>query len=232
GSADTSIVEEAVAGIGGSKIVVIKSTVPPGTTESLQKANPKHKLFFNPEFLTEKSAWQDFIKPERQLVGWTLGSREAAAIVLSLLPKAPLASPSNALNLSATEAEIVKYAANVFLARKITFANAVYDLAKYHQADFENIRKAVGADSRIGHSHLDVHHGGYRGYGGFCFVKDTDALISHLENCGLAEAAALFHRDRKFNEAILATQGLTPEDVSMHDQEWLKNKKQNFRKFS
>ena len=228
GSADISIVDGVIARIdssrSGSKIVVIKSTVPPGTTAELQKKYPWHKILFNPEFLTEKNAWNDFINPDRQLVGWTEVSRDAAKNVLELLPKARLMSPSNELDVSATEAEIIKYAANVFLARKVTFANAIHGLARYHQANFDNIRKALGADPRIGHSHLDVHHSGYMGYGGYCFVKDTDALIAHFEKLGLLEAAALFHRDRKFNEVLLAEQGLTPEDVSMHDHEWIKRR--------
>ena len=229
GSADISIVKDAVSKIGGNKIVVIKSTVPPGTTENFQKEYPDHKLLFNPEFLTEKNAWNYFAKPDRQLVGWTSQSRNEAKDVLNILPNAALASPSDGLDISATEAEIIKYAANVFLARKVTFANAIHALAEHHQANFDNIRKGVGADPRIGQSHLDVHYQGYRGYGGYCFTKDTDALISHLENCGLMEAAALFHRDRKFNEATLASQGLTPEDVSLHDHEWIKNKQNDFR---
>ena len=224
GSADISIVNNALEGIQNGRIVVIKSTVPPGTTEEFQKKYPQHKILFSPEFLTEKTSWSDFINPDRQLVGWTVESRDTAKDVLGLLPRAELMSPSSGLDVNATEAEIIKYAANVFLARKVTFANAIHGLAEYHQVNFDNIREAVGADSRIGHSHLDVHHGGYQGYGGYCFVKDTDALIAHLEKCGLSEAAALFHRDRKFNEAVLAIQGLTPEDVSVHDHEWVSAK--------
>lgn len=224
GSADISIAKDAISKISGNKIVVVKSTIPPGTTGNLQAEYPQHRFLFNPEFLTERNAWSDFIKPDRQLVGWTTQSHSIAKDVLAILPKAPLASPSGDLDISATEAEIIKYAANVFLARKVTFANAIHELAEYHQVNFDSISKGVGADPRIGRSHLDVHYQGYRGYGGFCFTKDTDALISHLESCGLKEAAALFHRDRKFNETILASQGLTPEDVSMHDYEWIKKR--------
>lgn len=231
GSADTSIVKSAIEAINGSKVIVVKATVPPGTTEEFQKQYHQHKFLFNPEFLTEKSAWDDFTKPDRQLVGWTMESYDAAKDILELLPQAPVMSPVNDLDISATEAEIIKYAANVFLARKVTFANAIHQLARYHQVNFDNIRKAIGADPRIGHSHLDVHHGGYRGYGGYCFIKDTDALIYHLEKYGLMEAAALFHRDRKFNETLLASQGLTPEDVSVHDHELVKkHKSQKFDK--
>ena len=224
GAADLSALDAAFRTIEGEKTVVIKSTVPPGTTEKFQKRYPHHRVLFNPEFLTEAHAWEDTIHPDRQLVGWTSASKSIAESVLSLLPPAPLKSPSPALSLSASEAEIVKYAANVFLTRKVTFANAIFDLASYHEANYDAIRAGLAADPRIGPSHLDVHHGGYRGYGGYCFVKDTDALIAHCREVGLEGPADLFDADRAFNTALLAKQKLTPEDVSVHDSEWIQKK--------
>lgn len=218
------ILASAVAVIRESKIVVIKSTVPPGTTEALQKQYPRHRFLFNPEFLTEARAWEDTLHPDRQLVGFTAQSRDVAVSVLALLPSASLSSPSPVFALSATEAEIVKYAANMFLTRKVTFANAIFDLASRHAADYEHIRAGIAADSRIGPSHLDIRHHGYRGYGGYCFIKDTDGLIAHLKSGGLRRAAALFEADRAFNENLLASQGLTWEEVSVHDAEWIKRK--------
>ena len=224
GSANLSILEDAFKKIAENKIVVIKSTVPPGTSEFLNDKYPKHKVLFNPEFLTEANAWTNMLNPERQLVGWTKNNQVAAAIVLSILPQAPLMSPSPDLNLTATEAEIIKYAANVFLTRKVTFANAIFDLASHHKADYKNIKLGIASDPRIGSSHLDVDYHGYRGYGGYCFTKDTSALISHLDKSGLREAANLFKQDRAYNETLLKKQGLTPEDVSLHDAEWVKKK--------
>lgn len=217
-------VEKALATIRESKTVVIKSTVPPGTTEMFQTRYPMHKILFNPEFLTEAHAWEDTLHPDRQLVGATKKSKDIAPAVLSLLPKAPISSPSSGLELSATEAEIIKYAANVFLTRKVTFANAIYDLARHHGVDYEHIRAGIASDSRIGPSHLDAEYHGYRGYGGYCFIKDTDGLIAHLRAEGLTEDAELFEADRKFNTSLLASQGLTPEDVSLHDHEWIAKK--------
>ena len=194
---------------------------------------------FNPEFLTERNAWENTCHPDRQLVGWTCPtgsrqnnrvglasgrarknkskSRRVAGRVLALLPKARVSAPSPKLNVTATEAEIIKYAANVFLARKVTFANAIFDLASRHGADYERIRMGLGSDARIGYSHLDVHHGGYRGYGGYCFIKDTDALVAHAAERELYHIAELIGADVAFNAHVLASQGLTPEDVAMHD---------------
>lgn len=236
GAVRLDAVESALAAVRAPKIVVIKSTVPPGTTEMFQRRFPMHKMLFNPEFLTEAHAWEDTLHPDRQLVGSTAQSKDTAQAVLALLPKAPVASPSSELVLSATEAEIIKYAANVFLTRKVTFANAIFDLARHHGVDYEHIRAGIASDSRIGPSHLDAEYHGYRGYGGYCFVKDTDGLIAHLRAEGLIKDAELFEADRAFNTALLASQGLTPEDVSLHDHEWIakkletRDKKQETRK--
>lgn len=231
GSSDLTAVESAFAKVQGEKIIVLKSTVPPGTSESFQKKYPNHKILFNPEFLTEKKAWEDFAKPDRQIVGFTQNSIDASHIVLSLLPRAPFMSPWGGntyrpIKITATEAEMIKYGGNVHFARKINFANTMAILAASHGADYENVRLGMAADFRIGDSHLDVGHGGYRGFGGFCFPKDLDALIAHLESIGLKDCAGLLRKDREFNETLLASQGLTLEDVSIHDHEWVKRKLQ------
>lgn len=228
GSVDLLAVEQAFALIRGEKIVVIKSTVPPGTSMKYQARFPALKIVFNPEFLTEKNAWNDFLHPSRQLAGWTAErNKKEARVVLSLLPSAPVVSPSDALSMSSTEAEIVKYASNMFLARKVTFANAVYEIASAHGADYDSVRAGIAADPRIGSSHLNVMHNGYRGYGGFCFPKDTDALIHHCGEKGLHHCKSLFQSDRDFNEKILRSQGLTCEEVSVHDEELVKKNLEN-----
>lgn len=224
GSANLSMLESVFKLISGNKIVVIKSTVPPGTTEFFAERYPKHKVLFNPEFLTEAKAWENMLSPDRQLVGWSKNSRDVSGLVLGLLPTAPLTAPSDKLDITATEAEIIKYAANLFLTRKVTFANAICDLAEHHGANYKNIKVGIGSDPRIGHSHLDVAYHGYRGYGGYCFTKDTNALIAHCRKAGIKHSADLFDQDRLFNEEILQRQGLTPEDVSLHDNEWVKKK--------
>ena len=203
------------------KTVVIKSTVPAGTTEHFQKLYPDLKVLFNPEFLTEKRAWEDFVKPNSQIVGFTNESLDAANIVLSLLPKAPFMSPwgintYQPIRITATEAEIIKYACNVWFVRKVNFSNLLADLCGKVHVNYENVRMGMAADFRIGDSHLDINHGGYRGWGGYCFPKDLDAFLSTLGALGLGEAVKLLQSDREFNIELLKSQGLTLEDVSQH----------------
>ena len=229
GAAKIDAVEHAFANLTGNKIVVIKSTVPPGTSEYFQKKYPQHKVLFNPEFLTERQAWEDFIKPDRQIVGFTSESIDAAHAVLFLLPKAPFMSPwgihtYRPVKITATEAEIIKYGGNVYFSRKITFANALAMLAENHGVEYDNIRLGLSADFRIGDSHLDVTHGGYRGFGGYCFPKDVNALMVHMESRGLHQGAKLLREDWEFNKKLLESQGLTVEDVSVHDKEWVMKK--------
>lgn len=221
GSCDTSIVEDAVGKIKGNKIVVIKSTVPPGTTEGLQKKYPRLKMLFNPEFLTESRAWEDMMRPDRQIVGFTDKSLDAAHLVLSLLPKAPFMSPWGVgtyrqVRITATEAEIIKYAGNVYFVRKVNWANALAMAAEKMGVDYENVRLGMSADHRIGDSHLDVYHGGYKGWGGYCFPKDLDGFMQFAKKEGLKEVFGILQADRDFNERLLVEQSLTLQDVSMH----------------
>jgi len=221
GSCDISILEEAVDKVGGEKIVVLKSTIPPGTTESLQKRYPQHRFLFSPEFLTESRAWEDMLRPDRQIVGFTKKSMDVAHLVLSLLPKAPFMSPwgqgtYTPVRITATEAELIKYAGNVYFAQKVNWANALAKVSKKLGIDYENVRKGMSADHRIGDSHLDVNHGNYRGFGGFCFPKDISAFMTFVKQHGLNDVHELLTTAWKFNENLLAEQGLTIDDVSKH----------------
>lgn len=235
GSCDISFIADALRKIEGNKVIVIKSTVPPGTTESFQNQYPNHKLLFNPEFLTESRAWEDMVRPDRQIVGFTEISIEAANFVLSLLPKAPFMSPwglntYQPIRISATEAEFIKYASNIHFVRKVNWANALASAAAKMGVSYENIKRGMAADHRIGDSHLDVYQGGYRGWGGYCFPKDLDAFIQFTKGLDLSVAVAMLEADRKFNEVLLEEQGLTLEDVSHHidklEQRFNNNKKQ------
>jgi len=221
GSCDLSAVINALERIATElpKIVVIKSTVPPGTTEAIQKKSPQWKLLSNPEFLTERRAWEDFVRPDRQIVGFTEKSIDAAHTVLSLLPKAPFMSPwgigtYDQFRITATEAEVIKYGGNIYFVRKVNFANMVNNLCETLKINYENVREGMAADFRIGDSHLDVNHGGYRGWGGHCFPKDLDAFIDFLYRLGLEEAAKILEADQRFNAKLLFSQGLTAEGVS------------------
>ena len=177
---DLSAVEDAFQHIPGEKIVVLKSTVWPGTTEAFQEKYPQHKIIFNPEFLREVSAKEDFAKPDRQIVGYTEKSRDVTEMIMEMLPPAPFKKI-----VPARDAEMAKYFGNTFLASKVIFANQMYDLCDAIEADYSTVQEIVAADPRIGPSHLDVWHGGYRGYGGACFPKDTRALIQFAEEKGV-----------------------------------------------
>ncbi len=201
---DLSFVKSAIGLLAGQKIVVIKSSVVPGTTDYLQKAFPRHKFLFSPEFLREVSACDDFANPDRQIVGYTKKSRGVAKRVLAILPRAPYAKimPSR-------EAETVKYMANSFLSLKVVFANEFYDLCESLGVNYDEVRLAVGADRRISHSHLDVAHGGYRGYGGSCFPKDVNAILEHA--AGKKVKMKLLKTAREVNRRLLKASGLSED---------------------
>jgi UDPglucose 6-dehydrogenase len=177
---DDQALEQAVSMLGGSKVIVVKSTVLPGTTEAYQVRYSQHCFLFNPEFLREAHARADFARPDRQIVGYTAQSRHLSEWVMSWLPPAPYARL-----LPAREAEMIKYMTNSFLALKVTFANELYDLAEALDIDYDAVREGVAADARIGPSHLNVMDGGYRGYGGKCLPKDTKALLELAERLGV-----------------------------------------------
>lgn len=221
GACDTSIVEDALRTLADGKTVVLKSTVPPGTTADLQGKFPHLTLLFNPEFLTEKNAWNDMLKPPRQIVGFVNKKGISDAMkVLALLPRAPFMSPGvyagATTRITATEAEFIKYASNVYLSRRVAFANALAMAAEHMDADYDVIRAALVTDKRIGNSHWNVDYDGYRGFGGFCFPKDTAAFIAFARREGLMEVEALLAADWAFNERLLASQGLTVDEVSGH----------------
>ena len=177
---DDSILRTAIAATGVGKTVVIKSTLLPGTTESIQIQYPDRIIMHSPEFLREASAQYDAAHPERNIIGITEMSeahRAAADVVLAILPHAPYE-----LMCTAREAEYIKYAGNAFLFLKVLFANLMFDLSRAEKCDWEVIRAALGADPRIGPSHLKVMHESRpgvtpgRGAGGHCFIKDMAAL--------------------------------------------------------
>ncbi len=175
---DLSFVEEAFNNIKGEKVVVIKSTVVPGTTEMFQQKYPQHKVLFNPEFLTELTADQDMSYPDRQIVGYTEKSYNVAGDLMQLLPLAPFEKI-----MPATEAELVKYFGNTWFSTKVIFANQVFDLCDKLGVDYTRIMEAAAADKRIGRSHLEVWHKGYRGYGGKCL--EGNEIVYELTEDGL-----------------------------------------------
>lgn len=175
-----SAIWEVLRGLQGNKVVVVKSTVLPGSTDKYQKSFPQHKLLFNPEFLTEKAAVQDFINPKRQIVGYTEKSKDDAEKIMNFLPKAPFQKI-----MSAKDAEMVKYFGNLFLANRVIFANQMYDVCEKLGVDYESVKEVAAQDPRVGSSHFDVFYEGYRGYSRSCLPKDTKAFIQLAESLGL-----------------------------------------------
>jgi UDPglucose 6-dehydrogenase len=177
---DATSVAETLGYLSGSKTVLIKSTLVPGTTEALQKRFPQHHVLFQPEFLREKTAREDFRHPDRQIVGYCGFDREIACRLLELLPAAPYEAV-----MPATSAELVKIATNAFLAMKVTFANQIFDLCGALGVGYDVVKEGLTADPRLGMSHMDVFDSGYRGYGGKCLPKDTLGLIDLAASLGV-----------------------------------------------
>jgi len=199
---DTSYLKEAVEAVPSTgKLIVIKSTVLPGTTDKMQAAYPQHRFLFNPEFLTEQRAEWDTFHPERQIVGYTTESEGDASSVLGILPKAGFQRIVPAMT-----AELVKYFGNAFYALKVAYANQMFDLCECLGLNYDDILDCVGAEPWIGRQHLVVKHRGYRGYGGKCLPKDTRALIELAKNAGMD--LSLLRTAEAYNNALLASQGI------------------------
>ncbi len=179
GSADLQHVLDVARTIGqhmtAPKVVITKSTVPVGTAELVRAEIAKHTaLSFhvcsNPEFLKEGAAVEDFMKPDRVVVG--VDSEEAAKVVEELY--APFVRTGNPLIfMDIPSAEMTKYAANAMLATRISFMNEIAGLCEVAGADVSLVRKGIGTDRRIGSAFLFPGPG----YGGSCFPKDVQALI-------------------------------------------------------
>lgn len=191
GECDISILDNVIAELsatkGSTKILVIKSTVPPGTTELLQNKYEKHFILFSPEFLTEANYLQDIRNPPVLLVGKPSTVPDwAALMVLDQQFKMVDITWSYQLHtkiLSSTEAELYKYVANTFLATKVSFANEISAIAQVLGVDWQNVVEVIKQDSRLGKSHWNVPGpDGHYGYGGTCFPKDLSALLHTASN--------------------------------------------------
>ncbi|MBP7281522.1 MAG: UDP-glucose/GDP-mannose dehydrogenase family protein [Leptospiraceae bacterium] len=186
GEADLSMVLSVAKEIGktmnGYKIIVDKSTVPVGTAEKVRaavSAETTHPfdVVSNPEFLKEGVALEDFMRPERVVIG--ADSEQAGTTMKELY--APFVLNGNPILLMGTKsAEITKYACNAFLATKISFANEIANLCDKVGANYDDVRYGMGTDSRIGKKFL---YAGI-GYGGSCFPKDVRALIKTAKDVG------------------------------------------------
>jgi len=192
GSADLQHVLAVAKSIGqamnGEKIVITKSTVPVGTARKVREAIlaetelPVH-VCSNPEFLKEGAAVDDFMKPDRVVLG--VDSEYAGKVLAELY--SPFLRTGNAIHImDIAAAEITKYAANAMLATRISFMNAIAQLCEATGADVDMVRKGIGSDERIGSAFLFPGVG----YGGSCFPKDVKALVRTMKEMG-ADASIL-----------------------------------------
>ncbi len=210
---DLSMMDDAVGNVTShltnpaGQLIVIKSTVLPGITQKYQDKYPQANFAFNPEFLRDKTANEDFVNNDRQIVGYTSKTFESPLVseLLSILPKAPYQKlmPSGA-------AETVKYAGNNFLALQVIFANQIYDICERAGINYNEVKEILKADKRIGDSHWEIFHTEsstestrgevYRGYGGKCFPKDLDALATAAGDLGVD--MSLYNAGRRANHQL------------------------------
>ena len=188
GGAELGIIREVVAqlaDLGVDVPVVLKSTVPPGTTGDLARRWPTVPLVFSPEFLRERHHLEDAASPGRVVLGWspTIDDTHRAQVrdlFARRFPVVPL------VELRSLEAELLKYAANALFGVKVSFANEMADLAERLGASWESVRAALVLDPRVGDGHLAVPGpDGERGFGGKCLPKDMAALLTVAADVGV-----------------------------------------------
>jgi len=185
GQCDTSIVRKEIVKINdyssNKKIVVIKSTVPPGTSLDIDNENDNIDVIFNPEFLTEKNFLEDFKKQNRIILG---GNKSPVDILeqvyLKVFPKTKI------IKTDSKTSEMIKYLTNAFLATKVSFANEMKIICDESGVDYDKVLKYALHDERLGKSHWAVPgHDNKFGFGGSCFPKDINALIYFAKKEGV-----------------------------------------------
>jgi UDPglucose 6-dehydrogenase len=182
GSCNISIVEQVLTGIDlttdnleTERNIIIKSTIPPGTTAKWNRRFESLNIVFNPEFLTEANAVSDYENQDRIILGGVRpATTELKTIFSKVFPKAHI------IKTDSTHAEMVKYLTNTFLATKVSFANEMYSLCNQLNVDYDKVVEYATLDDRLGKSHWNVPGpDGDFGFGGHCFPKDLAAIL-HL----------------------------------------------------
>jgi len=213
GSADLSAVyavaAELAPELSGYTVVINKSTVPVGTGDEVEEiirtANPNANfdIASNPEFLREGSAIEDFMKPDRVVVGT---NAKRAADAMRSIYRPLILNETPVIITGRTTSELIKYANNAFLATKVTFINEIADICEVTGANVQDVSKGIGLDTRIGHKFLQAG----AGFGGSCFPKDSLALTDTARKIGrptqIVEAviSANTERKRRMTEKIIA----------------------------
>lgn len=184
GFVDASIVEDAVLKLieHSEALVVVKSTITPDIIDRLYNSmfeDGVDRFVYNPEFLTEKAAEEQFVNAEFHVLG---GTERATAELTQIYDIFSLCKSDLYYRMSAAEASFVKYGINAFLATKVTFFNQLFDLVNSFGCSYNIITRAIGSDARVGIGHTRVP--GYdrkRGFGGACLPKDTTAFLKFSE---------------------------------------------------
>lgn len=174
GAIDSSIVEEVVQYLisNTSGIIVLKSTVTPST---IRKIIGSDRFVYNPEFLTEKAANEDFVNPKLHVFG---GYKKVTDQLEQIYKNHSSCKPCVSFHMTAEEASFVKYGMNTFLASKVLWFNQFYDILEKFDCNYNKVVSAIAADPRIGSSHTSVPgFDGRRGFSGACFPKDSAAFV-------------------------------------------------------
>ena len=212
GSCNLDILEGALREINDQttiddRIVVIKSTIIPGSTDKYNNTYKNIEIVFNPEFLTEANAIDDFENQTRILLGGSV----KATTKLKQLYSAVFRNTPKIIKTDAKSAELVKYVTNTFLSTKVSFANEMYKICKALELDYDKIIEMATLDPRLGDSHWGVPGpDGDFGYGGHCFPKDLDAILSLC-------------RDLNINTNVLKATKATNNEVR-NDRDWERQK--------
>ena len=186
GIQDSSIIEAVVQELSAKcreSIIVIKSTVLPSILENIKKVNPK--IIYNPEFLREKHANEDFMNSEMIIFG---GDKNIASQVSKFYLDHSRCKTKKHIFMDISSASLVKYTINTFLASKVMFFNETHQVFNKLKSNdsWELFIKTLSLDKRIGESHMNVPgHDGKKGFGGACFPKDTAALLKYAEGIGV-----------------------------------------------
>ena len=185
GECDIGIVEKEIIKIDQystePKIVVIKSTIPPGTTKKIDTKNKNIDIVFNPEFLTEQNFIEDFKKQNRIVLG---GNEKSVQVIEKVYQR--VFPVTTIIKTDSTTAEMIKYLTNTFLATKVSFANEIKMICDKIDVDYDKVIEYSLYDKRLGSSHWAVPGpDGKLGFGGSCFPKDINALIYFAKDKGL-----------------------------------------------
>ena len=187
GTCYTGIVEEVIREINETadgQIIVIKSTVPPGTTDRINQEYTRSTVIFNPEFLTEANFLEDFRNQKRIILGGDRkGTNKLRQVYSKVFPHATIVKTGS------KTAEMVKYFINCFLATKVSFANEMYSVCEQVGIDYDKVVEYATYDERLGKSHWAVPGPDEDfGFGGHCLPKDLSAIVNEFKTYGLLES--------------------------------------------